>query len=69
MFEIGLVIKIISHFNRLSGTLGFLALDSVSKMGPSLSAILFEFQGSKINVLVNLLNWLIMLNTRPISKL
>ena len=37
-------------------------------MGPSLSGILFEFEGSKLNVSLNLLKWLIVLITKPISS-
>ena len=34
-------------------------------MGPSLSGILFEFEGSKLIVPLNLLKWLVISITRP----
>ena len=50
-FEIDLVIRMIGHFNRFSGTLSF----EHFKNG---SFILFQFEGSKLNVSLNLpLSW------------
>ena len=46
----------ISHFKWY---IEFWALDSVSKIGPLLSGIVFEFEGSKLNVSRNLLEWII----------
>ena len=56
-------------FQQIEWYIEFLALHSVSKMGPLLSGILFEFEGSKLNVPLNLLKWLNILITRPISNL
>ena len=56
-------------FQQIKRYIEFWALDSASKMGPLLSGNLFEFEGSKLNVPLNLLKWHIALITRPISNL
>ena len=40
-------------FQEIKWYIEFWALDSVSKMGSSLSGILSEFEGSKLNVSLN----------------
>ena len=69
-FEIGKVIKIISHFNRFSSTLSFEPQTAFYKLTLCIhSGILFEFEDSKLNVLLNLLKWLIVLITCSILNL